>query len=118
MKLIEKGETPQAAWEKATIVLFGEGTSGQKKGCPKNAFLGLCEAGLIICREKTLQCNSPDKPDSKNKGYASKAVELIREDRSNMNNKTVLWQKITTVKYNQQLDVVFALIEKGYIKIK
>jgi hypothetical protein len=31
----------------ATKEIFGEGTWGQIKGCPKNTFLGLCEEGIV-----------------------------------------------------------------------
>jgi len=34
---------PKEAWEKATREIFGEGSSSQQKGCPRGAFLGLCE---------------------------------------------------------------------------
>lgn len=39
--------SPIKAWEIATAEVFGEGTWGAKKGCPKNAFLGLCEEGYV-----------------------------------------------------------------------
>jgi hypothetical protein len=115
MRRIKNGEMIQLAWESATIDLFGKGTSGQKKGCPKHSFLGLCEAGLIEGIPKGKYSN---KENSRNKGYAIKAVELIRGDCSKMNNKMALWQEITDVKPNHQLDVVFVLIENGYIKKK
>lgn len=41
------GALPADAWDQATSELFGQGTAGQVKGCPRNAFLGLCEARLI-----------------------------------------------------------------------
>jgi hypothetical protein len=39
--------SPRIAWDQATTNLFGAGTAGQGKGCPRDAFLGLCEEGLI-----------------------------------------------------------------------
>lgn len=38
---------PKEAWEKSSIKYFKESSSSQKKGCPRNAFLGLCVVGLI-----------------------------------------------------------------------
>jgi hypothetical protein len=38
---------PLEAWMEATKEIFGEGTWGQIKGCPKNTFLGLCEEGIV-----------------------------------------------------------------------
>lgn len=35
------------AWKIVLIMLFGKGTSSQIKGCPKSAFLGLCEERLV-----------------------------------------------------------------------
>lgn len=48
-KLIIFGEikSPVSAWRKATGEIFGEGTSSQDKGCPRGAFIGLCEEGMI-----------------------------------------------------------------------
>ena len=38
---------PIAAWEKAMQTIFSKGTASQKKRCPRNTFLGLCEDGMI-----------------------------------------------------------------------
>lgn len=35
----KRTNTPQTAWEIATIEIFGAGTSGQSKGCPRSTFL-------------------------------------------------------------------------------
>jgi hypothetical protein len=115
MKLIEKGETPQAAWEKATIKLFGEGTSGQKKGCPKNAFLGLCEEGKIKgVRKGTYLVNSTL---NKNKRYVLAALELLKKEQSIPEDQKAFWQRVpdTPNSENGQLDVLFTLAKKGFI---
>ena len=36
------------------IEIFGEGNASQKKGCPRNTFLGLCEEGLRIKGSKNI----------------------------------------------------------------
>nr|WP_051348398.1 hypothetical protein [Peribacillus kribbensis] len=47
-------KTPIDAWNEATTEIFGRGTHSQKKGCPKGAFLGICEAGLLMEYEKKI----------------------------------------------------------------
>lgn len=37
---------PLTTRKDAASVIFSEGTWAQRKGCPKNAFLGLCDEGL------------------------------------------------------------------------
>ena len=35
--------SPRIAWDTAVGMIFQDSTSSQQKGCPRNAFLGLCE---------------------------------------------------------------------------
>jgi hypothetical protein len=110
-------ESPTKAWERATGEFFGEGSWGQKKGCPKNAFLGLCEEGLVE--------NIPPgvynfRKTSKNKDYAITAVNVVREQPELLDNIPELWKKVTNssgISHNYQIDVVKALVIQGYIKI-
>jgi hypothetical protein len=44
---IKAGEDPVIAWKNAAVSTFPEKKSAQTKGCPKGAFLGLCEEGLV-----------------------------------------------------------------------
>jgi len=105
-------EMPEIAWENASIEIFGAKTSSQKKCCPKNSFLGLCEEGMI---KGVFQGKYCKKNNSVNKNYVIKALDLICKDKSLIKDKIGLWKKITKIKYNQQLDVLFILIENGYI---
>ena len=78
-----------------------------EKGCPKNAFLGIY--GLA-------------KRHSKNADYALNAIEIIKEiPLENLQNITPskFWRDYMgmTIRYNSQIDVVFALLDKGYLKI-
>ena len=41
----EKNLTPVDAWARAVVKKFPDSISSQLKGCPKNAFLGLCDDG-------------------------------------------------------------------------
>jgi hypothetical protein len=103
---------PMIAWNQATTEIFGKGTSGQMKGCPKNAFIGLCEAGLV--KGVRFDRNS----QSKNKGYAINAIHLLKEDPSLVNDTNKLWNKVLkgeTKVHNAQMDVVIALWKNNYI---
>ncbi|NQX66661.1 hypothetical protein HQN90_11035 [Paenibacillus alba] len=118
IKLIETNQASTAleAWNITTKELFGIGTSSQKKGCPKNAFLGLCETGLVSCIP---QGNYTVRSDSsKNKGYAIRAVQLLKENPILTENKNALWELVIdgeAKKHNSQMDVVLALWKDGRI---
>ncbi|MEK5407682.1 hypothetical protein MKX36_17305 [Paenibacillus sp. FSL W8-0439] len=118
VELIYQGVTnsPVEAWDIATSELFGKGTWGQKKGCPKNAFLGLCEEGCIEGIPKGLY-NTRRK--SKNKDYAIKAVKLIKVQPNLLEDIKELWNKVTNnsgISHNHQMDVVKAVYKKNYIQ--
>lgn len=107
VKLIESNQaaTPQEAWEKASTNLFGAGTHGQKKGCPKGAFLGLCEEGFVRGIQPGNYTKSQD-----NKAYALQAAGLLVKDLSLSQSPSTLWKAINIQKsHNSQMDVVIAL---------
>ena len=113
VKLIKAGRKPVEAWERATCQIFGEGTSMQRKGCPRGAFLGLCEEGLINGIPKGKYTRS-----KKNKSYAVKAVSILKNNQTKRYTEKTLWHEVTEKEdkaYNQQMDVVITLWEKGYI---
>ncbi len=108
-----RANSPNEAWEKATIGIFGKGTSMQLKGCPRDAFLGLCEEGLIklIPRGQYTRAR-------KNKQYAVDAVALLKQDPSLVDFPAKLWAKVTRGQrkaHNQQMNVVIALWKKNLI---
>jgi len=105
-KLVKSGEVklPVSAWRKATGEIFGEETSSQDKGCPRGAFLGLCEEGMIkgIPSGRYTQSTS-------NKEYAIKAVRILKEEPT-LNQKE-LWAQVTegkVISHNGQIDVVLS----------
>jgi len=106
-------KTPNVAWDEASKEIFGEGTSSQTKGCPRNTFLGLCENGKI----KGVNAGSYTS-SKKNKDYALKACEFLKNNPSLSKEPKLLWAKIMQgqkIKYNQQMDVVCALWDMGLI---
>ena len=103
LQLLEIYECAEDAWNNAAMEISGNELI-VKKSCPKNAFLGIVEG----------------KP-SKNAEYAYQAIEIIngmsKEELSSIKPGTFWIQKMIGVPkhYNGQIDVVFALKEKGFI---
>tara|TARA_R110002072_G_scaffold36000_1_gene105925 strand:+ start:579 stop:989 length:411 start_codon:yes stop_codon:yes gene_type:complete len=112
IKAAKEGENPIESWEKATKVLF-KSSDSQKKSCPKSAFLGLCEAGLVKDIPKGNYVKS-----IKNKEYALKAVEILRQNTETTFSPKELWKKLDLEdkNHNSQMDVVLGLWENGLIK--
>lgn len=83
-----------------------------KKGCPRLAFIGLCENNLI----KDIEVKNSNK-DSLNKNYAVEAVRVLKNDKRNYTSKE-LWEEIGNKdkKHNSQMNIVLALWEKGMIE--
>lgn len=83
-----------------------------KKGCPRLAFIGLCENNLI----KGIEIKNSDK-ESLNKNYAVEAVKVLKNDKKNYTFKE-LWEEIGNKdkKHNSQMNIVLALWEKGMIE--
>jgi hypothetical protein len=115
VKLFTSGEvdTPEGAWNNATIYYFGENTSSQSKGCPRGAFLGLCEEGLIKGIPRGTYCNS-----IMNKRYAVSAVSILKRNPNRQLDSTALWRIVLggiEKKHNSQMDVVLSLWEHRLI---
>lgn len=102
-----------AAWEGAVRVEFAGSESGQEKGCPRGAFLGLCAEGFVA------GVPPGDYTDSvKNRRYAVTAARLIRANRALTSNRDELWRQCTApviIGENGQLDVVLALWDAGFL---
>jgi hypothetical protein len=107
----EKNLTPVDAWAKAVVKEFPNSISSQLKGCPKNAFLGLCEDGLIkgIPRGKYSR-------SVLNKHYAVTAIEFLREWKNSKLSPLDLWPAVlkkldehSKKQHNSQMNVVLAL---------
>ncbi len=105
---------PIDAWELATREIFGKGSASQKKGCPRGAFLGLCEEGFVKNIPAGKYTNS-----AKNKGYAIQAVKLLKENPGLTADLKTLWTIVQAgdeKTHNSQMNVVVSLWEEGYIK--
>jgi hypothetical protein len=103
---------PLARWESAMEKLYPTSSAARKKGCPRAAFLGLCEEGLV----KGIPAGHYTK-SSENKAYAVRAVALLLEGAQRWS-KSALWKAVTTEEVKQengQIDVVLALWNKNLI---
>jgi len=99
---------PREAWRSAAQAL-GCSPSMAAKGCPRGAYLGLCEEGLVrgVPRPTNHRTKSTD-----NKRYAMRAIEALRRDGTLCFRRTDLWREASrprTIVHNGQIDVVLGL---------
>ena len=108
-----KATNPRDAWTVAAQNVFSSSQSSREKGCPRGAFLGLCEIGAVSGVPAGKYCQS-----KKNKDYAIKALSLLNLDRNREYTEDSLWaavmQGVDKVP-NHQMDVVLALWKHGLV---
>jgi hypothetical protein len=101
---------PDEAWYLA-IKSMTTSAATREKGCPKSAFLGLCEMGLVRGIPKGTYTTSYD-----NKRYALSAIEKLRNNPSLSLNREKLWASVAGDKaHNGQMDVVLSLWKNNLI---
>jgi Family of unknown function (DUF6979) len=104
--------SPEKAWGLA-VAQATKSLSMRAKGCPRSAYLGLCESGRVVgIRAGTYA----SRPGGENARYALEAYELLRFDPTL--DAKLLWAKIparTAVNPNNQMDVVLALWKAGLL---
>ena len=112
---LDNSINPKEAWEIEANNLFGEGKASAKKGCPKNAFLGLCEEGLIKGIPKGEYIT---RSDNLNKEYVLEAYKYLKNNNSNIT-PLELWRKIGMDKksHNSQMNILCELFKLGLINI-
>jgi hypothetical protein len=100
-------------WSQSAKEVFPNSKSSQEKSCPKGTFLGLCEEGLVKGIPKGNYTKSV-----KNKEYALKAVEILKQNTQTTFSPKVLWEQLELgdKRSNSQMDVVLALWEADLIK--
>ncbi|KWX72142.1 hypothetical protein AMQ84_26005 [Paenibacillus riograndensis] len=114
-QLILSGEVSfvDEAWN----IAITENSTTKPKACPRSAFLGLCEAGLIKGVQQT-HVNKPLRDDT-NKNHAIEAVVLLSEnDVFSSYTSLQLWRAImkgNSKSHNFQMDVVLALWNNSMI---
>ena len=97
---------PVALWENAMEKLYPTSPTARKKSCPRGAFLGLCEEGLVKGIPAVRYTTSKD-----NKAYAVSAVALLTEATQHWST-SALWRAVTDgaeKPHDSQMDIVLAL---------
>lgn len=115
----KRSRDPRQAWKQATSSIWPRGTPSQVKSCPRDAFLGLCQAGKVQGVPPGQYTRS-----LKNKIYAIKAVALLKAQPSLAKQGVgVIWSKVmgklsepAGKVHNQQMDVVLSLFQNGLIR--
>jgi len=103
---------PVARWESAMSTLYPTSPTARKKGSPREAFLGLCEEGLVKGIPAGHYAASAD-----NKAYAVRAVALLTEGTQRWSTST-LWRAVENDPermHNGQMDIVLALWKNDLI---
>ena len=98
--------SPMERWENAMLKLYPTSPIARKKGCPRGAYLGLCEEGLVKGIPAGRYTTSRD-----NKAYAVRAVALLTEG-TQLRSTSALWRAVTNgaeKAHNSQMDIVLAL---------
>ncbi|MFX0203772.1 MAG: DUF6979 family protein [Candidatus Hodarchaeota archaeon] len=104
----------RAAWKQAAVRVFPTQLASRKKACPMDAFLGLCDEGLVKGVNPGRYTRS-----RKNKQYAIDALKKLRANPALAAHEQRLWNLILQGKhktYNQQMDVVISLWQNRLIK--
>ena len=108
------GGAPKDAWGRAAERVFPNQKPSQDKSCPRCAFLGLAEEGLVVGIPRGKYTNS-----THNKRYAIRAVELLREQPHLSDVPRSLWRLVVQEEpnpnkvHNDQMDVVVSLWKNG-----
>ncbi len=119
--LAATGQTtdPRKAWETAARKIMSNSPASQKKGCPRVAFLGLCEEGLVKGVPRGNYTGSTKK--KKNKDYAVRMANYLitHPGIANTPDPQTLWQIALAgeanppASENGQTDVVLSLWKAG-----
>lgn len=114
----QTGWDPEDAWYKIAKEIFKEKTASIDKDCPRNAYLGLCEDGLVAGVSKGIYVSV----GNFEKLYAVKAIHILQRDQTLENNSKELWKTVMidtgrnpNKTHNSQMNVVLALWHEGMI---
>ena len=109
------GFSPVARWESAMQRLYPSSPTARRKSCPRGAYLGLCEEGLVKGIPAGHYTASND-----NKDYAVRAAALLAEGKQSWS-VSALWRAVTNDPeraHNNKMDIVLALWKNGLIVSK
>ena len=100
------------SWDQAMLEQFPDKQASRKKVCPKTAFLGFCEEGLVIGVPKGSYTKGV-----LNKAYAIRAVNIVRHSAQDYS-VAELWSLVMQGEdkvHNSQMDVVLGLKSAGML---
>lgn len=102
---LQSGLSPAQAW-KAAIAQFTSSNQSRSKVCPREAFIGLCAAGVITCISGDTDGGGKQ---TRNRQYAIAAWKLLQSQPDL--DKQSLWASIPNAPTyeNGQMDVVISL---------
>jgi hypothetical protein len=106
---------PAGRWESAVEKLYPTSPIARKKGSPRGAFLGLCEAGLV----KGIPAGEYTKSKA-NKSYAVDAAHLLAQGTKTWSTSE-LWREVTRgadKAHDHQMDIVMALWKNNLLTCK
>jgi hypothetical protein len=91
--------------------LYPTSPTARRKSCPRGAFLGLCEEGLV----KGIPAGQYT-ASKENKAYAVNAAALLAEEKQTWS-ASGLWRAVANPEktHDSQMDVVLALWKNGFI---
>ncbi|HEX2188544.1 MAG TPA: hypothetical protein VHG51_06570 [Longimicrobiaceae bacterium] len=105
---------PRDAWRQAVATVFPGRSESQKKGCPRDSFLALCELGVVESVAAGTYTRSV-----KNKSYVTRALAALRSDPALADDPRRLWHFATggaDTKPNSQMEVLTALWRRRIIR--
>jgi hypothetical protein len=111
----KEGRSPKEEWAKASKLFF-DSKDSQDKNCPRSAFLGLCEQGLVKGIKRGIYLTNSE--SNLNKQYALIAVKILTNNATF--SRKELWEEVKehlniSKNHNSQMDVVIALFENKMI---
>ena len=111
-----RASSPRDAWVCA-IATETDSESSRDKCCPMDAFLGLCDEGLV----RGIPAGQYGPANNVNGRYAIDAYRLLQAEPRLTSDKPSLWARIPDPRaenQNGQLDVVIALFSNGLLTQK
>jgi hypothetical protein len=113
--LASESPSVRMAWDSA-VRQHSDSPSSQEKGCPRDAFLVLCEAGLV----KSVPPGNHGAPrENVNGRYAVDAYHLLKANPKFASDTKALWNANpdrTATHGNGQLDVLLMMYAAGQLK--
>lgn len=106
--------SPPDAWEASAARVFPDSSASQAKSCPRSAFLGLCEEGVVAGVARGDYTRS-----QLNRDYAIRGLMALRSQPDLSRDQRRLWIAATDgkeVRPNGQMEVLSALWDVGLVR--